>query len=265
MKFCVLGSGSKGNSTFIEAGNTRILIDAGFSGIEVERRLAAVDIDIATLSAILVSHEHGDHIRGVPVLSRRFKLPVYASRAAVEASGHSLSELAGLREIAAGTAFEVGDLAVHPFSVSHDTADPLGFVATNGNCSVGYCTDTGITSRLMQHRLGGCCGLVLECNHDPEMLKNGGYPPHLQQRIRSKVGHLTNQDAASFLAELIHEKLEHVVLAHLSDTNNTPELAWETVEKHLVDCGLPAAGGRHFGLSIARQEGPGEMICLSGG
>ncbi|MEN8142295.1 MAG: MBL fold metallo-hydrolase [Thermodesulfobacteriota bacterium] len=266
MRFCVLGSGSKGNSTFIEAGNTRILIDAGFSGIEVERRLAAVDIDIATLSAILISHEHGDHIRGVGVLSRRFKLPVYASRAAVEASsGDSLSGVAGLCEITAGTAFEIGDLVVHPFSVSHDTVDPLGFVATSGDCSVGYCTDTGIASRLMQHRLGGCSGLVLECNHDPEMLRNGGYPPQLQQRIRGKEGHLTNLEAASFLAELIHEKLEHVVLAHLSDTNNTPELAWETVERHLAECGLPAEGRRHFGLSIASQEGPGEMICLSGG
>ncbi len=263
MRFCVLGSGSKGNSTFIEAGDTRILIDAGFSGIEVERRLAAVDIDIKTISAILVSHEHGDHIRGVPILSRRFKLPVYASRAAVDAAGDSLGGVVELREIAAGNSFEIGGLSVHPFRVSHDTADPLGFVATNGSCSVGYCTDTGITSRLMQHRLGGCSGLVLECNHDPEMLKNGGYPPQLQQRIRSKDGHLTNQDAASFLAELIHDKLEHVVLAHLSDTNNTPELAWETVEKHLAECGLPAEGSRRFGLSIARQEEPGEMISLN--
>ena len=265
MRFCVLGSGSKGNSTFIEAGSTRILIDAGFSGIEVERRLAAVGIDITTISAILVSHEHGDHIRGVPILSRRFKLPVYASRAAVEASGESLSGVVELCEITAGTSFEIGDLAVHPFSISHDTVDPFGFVATNGSCSVGYCTDTGLATRVMQHRLGGCSGLVLECNHDPEMLKNGGYPPHLQQRIRSKSGHLTNLDAAVFLAELIHEKLEHVVLAHLSDTNNTPELAWHTVEKHLDECGLPAADKRHFDLSVARQESPGEMINLRGG
>lgn len=265
MRFCVLGSGSKGNCTFIEAGSTRILIDVGFSGIEVERRLAAVDIDIATISAILVSHEHGDHLRGVPVLSRRFKLPVYATGATVRAAGDTLTRVVEWREISAGTSFAIGELAVHPFSVSHDAADPLGFVAANSGCSVGYCTDTGITSRLMQHRLGGCSGLVLECNHDPEMLRNGGYPPHLQQRIRSKDGHLTNQEAACFLAELVHEGLEHVVLAHLSDTNNTPELAWDTVEKHLVECGLAAAERRRFGISVASQDTPGEMIILGGG
>ena len=264
MRFCVLGSGSKGNSTFIEGGGTRILIDAGFSGIELERRLAAIDVEIKTITAILVTHEHGDHIRGVQVLARRFGIPAFISRAAKSAAGSSLEKVVDWREIEAGRAFPCNDLEIHPFSVSHDTADPLGFVVGCGEHSVGYCTDTGVTSRLMQHRLGGCSGLVLECNHDLEMLKNGGYPPHLQQRIRSKSGHLTNSDAAGFLVGLIHEGLEHVVLAHISETNNTHDLARETVEQHLRDYDLTAAEQRRFRISVARQDVVGEIVVLNG-
>ena len=264
MRFCVLGSGSKGNSTFIEGGGTRILIDAGFSGIELERRLATIDVDIATISAILVTHEHGDHIRGVQVLARRFGMPVFMSRAAKVAAGSKLDKVAGWREIEAGTEFICDDLKIHPFSVSHDTADPLGFVVVHGDRSVGYCTDTGTVSRLMQHRLGGCSGLVLECNHDLEMLKNGSYPPYLQQRIRSKEGHLTNSDAAGFLVNLIHAGLEHVVLAHISETNNTYDKAWKKVEEHLCEYDLTAAEQRRFKVSVAKQDVVGDVICLNG-
>ncbi len=264
MRFCVLGSGSKGNSTFIEGGGTRILIDAGFSGIELERRLAAIDVDIRTISALLVTHEHGDHICGVQVLARRFGLPVFISRAAKEVAGSKLEKVADWHEIVAGQEFRWQDLEIHPFSVSHDTADPLGFVVGHGDRSVGYCTDTGAISRLMQHRLGGCNGLVLECNHDLEMLKNGGYPPWLQQRIRSKDGHLTNSDAAGFLVDLIHGGLEHVVLAHISDTNNTHDLARKTVEEHLREYDLTATEQRRFKVSVARQGVVGEVISLNG-
>jgi phosphoribosyl 1,2-cyclic phosphodiesterase len=264
MRFILLGSCSKGNSNFIEGGGTRILIDAGFSGIEVERRLAAIDVDIASISALLVTHEHSDHIGGVQVLARRFSLPVFISRAAKEVAGSKLEKVADWHEIVAGQEFSWNDLEIHPFSVSHDTADPLGFVVGHGDRSVGYCTDTGTISRLMQHRLGGCNGLVLECNHDLEMLKNGGYPPWLQQRIRSKDGHLTNSDAAGFLVDLIHGGLEHVVLAHISDTNNTHDLARKTVEEHLREYDLTAAEQHRFKISVAEQDVVGEVISLNG-
>lgn len=264
MRFCVLGSGSKGNATFVEAGETRILIDAGFSGIEVERRLAAIEIDIATISALLVTHEHGDHIRGVQVLSRRYSLPVYVSKSTREAAGKSLANIFEWRPIEAGSAFGHRNLLVHPFAVSHDAVDTLGFVVSHQGCSIGYCTDTGSISRLMRHHLGGCNGLVLECNHDPEMLKKGGYPPQLQQRIRSKSGHLTNTDAARFLVELIHDGLERVVLAHISETNNCHDLARTTVEGVLQEYDLAAEVRRGFSVSLARQDRVGELFCLSG-
>ncbi|MFO7606801.1 MAG: MBL fold metallo-hydrolase [Desulfurivibrionaceae bacterium] len=263
MRFCVLGSGSRGNATFVEAGGTRILIDAGFSGVEVERRLAAIDIDIATISALLVTHEHGDHIRGVQVLSRRYSLPVYVSRPTREAAGKSLARIFEWRPIEAGLSFSHRELTIHPFAVCHDAVDTLGFVVGNAGCSLGYCTDTGSISHLISHQLGGCNGLVLECNHDPEMLKNGGYPPSLQQRIRSKSGHLTNNDAARLLVALIHGGLKHVVLAHVSETNNSHDLARTTVEGHLREYDLSAEKPCGFSLSVARQDTVGELLSLA--
>ncbi|MCK4837487.1 MAG: MBL fold metallo-hydrolase [Desulfobulbaceae bacterium] len=262
MKFSVLGSGSKGNATYVEAGGTRILVDAGFSGIEVERRLADIGIDINTISALLVTHEHGDHIRGIQVLSRRYSLPVYVSKATLAAAGKSLAKIVEWRPISAGQVFKHQDLTIHPFAVSHDAVATLGFVVSNNGCSVGYCTDTGAITHLMRHHLGGCNGLVLECNHDLEMLKNGGYPPHLQQRIRSKSGHLTNSDAARFLVDLIHDGLEHVVLAHISETNNTHDLARATVERHLQEYDLTAEERCRFTVSVARQDKAGGVVSL---
>lgn len=264
MRFCVLGSGSKGNATYVEAGGVALLIDAGFSGVEIERRLAALGIAVESLAAILVTHEHGDHLRGVQALARRYKLPVLVSRATRAAAGPLLAKIDDWREIAAGQDCEFRGLRIHPFAVSHDAADTVGFVIAHAGRTLGYCTDTGSVSRLMHHRLSGCHGLVLECNHDLEMLKNGGYPPALQQRIRSKEGHLTNSDAARFLIELIHDGLEHVVLAHISETNNTHALALATVQEHLRQhasaCGEPC----RFAVSVAHQERVGELISLAG-
>jgi phosphoribosyl 1,2-cyclic phosphodiesterase len=262
MRFCVLGSGSKGNATLVEAAGTRLLLDAGFSGVEIERRLAAIGVEGASLSAILVSHEHGDHLRGVQILARRFNLPVLVTRATRAAAGLELSRIDEWLEIAPGRSLSFRDLEIHPFSVSHDAAEPLGFVIRHRDLAFGYCTDTGTVSRLMRHRLSGCHGLVLECNHDLEMLKNGGYPPPLQQRIRSQEGHLTNHDAASFLVELIHDGLEHVVLAHISETNNTPELALATVTERLREYAGASGEPCRIVVSLAHQDRVGELVCL---
>jgi len=261
MRICVLGSGSKGNATYIESAGAAILIDNGFSGREVEKRLAAIGASGAGLSAILVTHEHGDHVRGVGVLSRKWRLPVFANRETVAAAGELLGRLHDLREISTGTPFTTGDLRVHPFAVSHDAADPMGFVVANGNWRVGYCTDTGTVSRLMRQRLSGCDCLILESNHDPELLRNGPYPPALQQRVRSKTGHLANQTAADFLAELDHAHLQHVCLAHLSAANNRPELALrvaaEVLRRPASDANRPPF------LSVAHQDRVGHCFVLS--
>ncbi len=255
MRFCVLGSGSKGNATYVAVGDTAILIDGGLSGIELHRRLAAIGVDSSSLSAIFLTHEHTDHVRGVPVFSRRGRLPVFANPATFAAAGDNLNKLHAYREFSTGTSLQYHDLCIHPFSVSHDTADPVGFVISDGRHSLGYCTDTGMVSRLMRYRLAVCHGLILECNHDPEILKNGPYPPYLKQRVRGNKGHLANDDAADLLREIRHDKLEHVVLAHLSDTNNRPEIAEAVACQALGD-------GRQSRISVARQNRPGELVIL---
>jgi phosphoribosyl 1,2-cyclic phosphodiesterase len=256
MQFCVLGSGSKGNTTYVASGDTAILIDAGFSGVEIQRRLAAIGVDFSAIDAILVTHEHNDHIRGVPVLSRRGQLPVYANRGTMEA-GSSLIDLHRFHEFETGAPFQIKDLHVHPFAVCHDTRDPVGFVITDDRCSLGYCTDTGRITRLIHHRLTGCQGLILESNHDPELLKNGPYPLFLKQRVAGKEGHLANHEAAAFLRELVHDHLSHVVLAHLSETNNLPSKAREASL-----AALPS-NGHNLQLIIANQNTPTPMISLN--
>lgn len=262
MRLCVLGSGSKGNSTYIECGQTRILIDGGFSGVETERRLQSIGVDIAELSAILVTHEHGDHIRGVAVLSRKCKLPVYINEPTFNAAQKDLNSLHAVHHFETGCSFPFQDINIHPFSISHDAADPVGFIIEDGRFKIGYCTDTGAISKMMRHRLAGCHGLVLESNHDPVLLKQGPYPPSLQQRVRSKTGHLANDEAARFVRELVHEQLFHVVLAHISDTNNRPEMVREAIRVEMAEA-FP--GDCQPSISLARQDRAGRLIDLQCG
>jgi phosphoribosyl 1,2-cyclic phosphodiesterase len=259
MRFCVLGSGSKGNCTYVEAGGTAVLIDAGFSGREIERRLAAIGVDPASLTALLLTHEHSDHLRGAAVLSRRLRIPVFANSATFDAAGRGLDRLYGHQEFAAGVSFHFRDLTIHPFSISHDAADPVGFLVADQHFTLGYCTDTGTVSRLIAHRLAGCHALVLESNHDPEMLRAGPYPLPLQQRVRSKTGHLANDTAADLLQGLLHDRLEQVVLAHISETNNRPELVMAAARQVLA-----GAGGRLPRITLGWQDRPGKLLHLSG-
>jgi phosphoribosyl 1,2-cyclic phosphodiesterase len=225
MQFSVLGSGSRGNSVYIEEGKTGILIDNGFSGKELAARLRAIGRTLEHISAICITHEHNDHVLGAGVISRRCRASVYANAGTVAGAEKKMGKAHRLVEFATGDELAIGDLQVRSFAISHDTADPVGFVISNGSEYLGYCTDTGKVSKLMELRLARCHGLILEFNHNLEMLKNGPYPLALQQRVRSSQGHLNNEDAALFLKNLIHPKLRVAVLAHLSETNNTPELA----------------------------------------
>lgn len=261
MRFCVLGSGSKGNATYLESGETRILIDAGMSGIELQRRLATIGVELLEIDVILVTHEHNDHVHGVGVLSRRAKIPVYANPATFSAASRIVGKLSSFNEFETGASFQIRNLEIHPFSISHDAQDPVGFRISDGRVSFGYCTDTGKVSQLIRHRLASCKGLVLESNHDIEMLQNGTYPPYLKQRIRSNQGHLDNEEASLFLKELLHEKLEHVVLAHLSEENNDPEIAYHAAMAALDN--NPDCKEMDLRISVADQKSVGELICLS--
>ena len=251
---CVLASGSKGNATYVSNGRTSILIDAGLSGKELQRRMADKGLDPASLDAILVSHEHTDHIRGVGIMSRRFGLPVHISESTFQVSRTVLGKLKDVRPFDCGRSFSVGDFAIHPFSISHDAADPAGFTLRCNGTKVGVATDLGIATGVVENHLAACDALILEANHDPQMLIDGPYPWHLKQRIRSRSGHLSNEDAALLLETLIHERLAHVILAHLSEENNSPGKARQTVET-VVD-------GHCTALHVASQTAGTGVIRL---
>ncbi len=254
MLFSVLGSGSGGNCVYIEEGETALLIDAGFSGKEIVRRLKSCGKDTSKIKALCLTHEHGDHICGAGVISRKLKIPVYANPGTLKKGAKHLGKPHKRCEFSTGDTFTIGSLEVRSFRISHDTADPVGYVISSGDNSIGYLTDTGKTSHLMLRRLAGCNALILEFNHDPDMLKNGSYPAELQQRVRSSRGHLSNKDAANFLQQVQQEgKLRHLVLAHISAKNNTKELAEEAAK---------AVAGKGVAIHIGLQNEPLPIISL---
>ncbi|MCD6527681.1 MAG: MBL fold metallo-hydrolase [Desulfuromonas sp.] len=227
MRICQLASGSKGNSIYIESEKTRILIDAGLSALQISIRLAAIGVEADSLDAVFVTHEHSDHSRGLGPLSRRHKVPIYLH----PATHAALPKLGSIQErfFEVGGAITFQDLEVHPFPITHDAAAPVGFVVETTEGKIGVATDMGVATRLVQNRLQQCRALVLETNHDEEMLRDGPYPWELKQRIRSQHGHLSNSDGAALLEQLIWDGLQAIFLAHLSETNNTPQLAEQSI------------------------------------
>lgn len=251
---CVLASGSRGNAVYIDDGNTAILIDAGLSGVEIQRRMGKKGLDPNHLDAILVSHEHSDHIKGVGVISRRFDLPVYINDGTRQATGKKLGKLIEVVPFTCGHSFVVNSLAIHPFSISHDAEDPTGFTIGCNGRKIGVATDLGIVTSVVKTHLTACDILILEANHDPQMLIEGPYPWPLKQRIQSRSGHLSNEDTANLLKELWHDNLSHVVLAHLSEENNTPEKAIHSVE--------PVLNGANVEIHVASQESGSCVLTL---
>jgi phosphoribosyl 1,2-cyclic phosphodiesterase len=243
MKIHVLASGSAGNCALLEAGGARLLIDAGLSGAELERRIAAVGADVRDLAGILITHEHADHVRGAGILARRHRIPVYLTRGTHEAERRHLGELPAFTHIEPGREFELGGLRVRPFSTPHTRqggglAEPVAYVFFHGETKAGYATDLGHPTGLMAQHLAGCRLLVLEFNHDPAMLVNGPYPWPVKQWIKGQGGHLSNEQAARLLERVLHDGLEALVLAHLSETNNTPALARRAAHEMLERCRL---------------------------
>ncbi len=259
-RITVLASGSKGNCVLFESNGTALLFDAGFSARELVRRMRCVGFEPDSLSAIFISHEHTDHVAGAGVLSRTYGLPIYATDGTLGAASRFLGKAHETRTIRSGVAVRLGGVTVKPFSTTHDVAEPVGFVveSAGGACRVGICTDLGVATRLVAAELSGANYLVLESNHDPALLRDGPYPWALKQRISSRHGHLSNRQAAGLLADLAHEGLEGVILAHLSEKNNDPVLAEETARRALDE-----AGFSHVPLRAARQETPLEPVEIS--
>ncbi|MDO3379864.1 MBL fold metallo-hydrolase [Geoalkalibacter halelectricus] len=257
MRVCLIASGSKGNAVYLESRESRILIDAGLSARELTRRLALIGVEGADLDAILVSHEHGDHVRGVGPLSRRHGLPVHICPQTCRASP-ALGILPHLQEFDAGEIFSCRDLRVESFPLTHDAVQPVGYVIESRAGKVGIATDLGIATRLVRERLRGCRVLILEANHDETLLRDGPYPWHLKQRIRGNHGHLSNSACAELLGELLWEGLEAVFLAHLSETNNRAELALSAAQRVLDGQTIC-----HPQLIVGRQDAPSLCVALT--
>lgn len=247
LRFASLGSGSKGNATLVEVGRTRLLLDCGFSVVELERRLARCDLDPSQLSGILVTHEHADHVGGVARLSRKYALPVWLTPGTL--AGCPDPDFARIELLNAHECFSIGDIALEPFPVPHDAREPCQFVFGDGVRRLGVLTDVGHITPHIQQSLDDCEGLLLECNYDPDMLAVGPYPPALKARVGGRYGHLANGQAAGLLANIGLEKLQHLIVMHISENNNRPELALEA---------LAAVTGAGEGIEVAcQQEGFG--------
>jgi phosphoribosyl 1,2-cyclic phosphodiesterase len=238
LRICVLASGSSGNCTYVGSEMTGLLLDAGISAREIARRLEAIGVGVAHIQGVCVSHEHADHTSGLPVLCRRHGLPVYINSATMEVLAAD-NDMHGIqwRVFSTGSAFQIGDLVVEPFSVPHDAMDPVGFVVSHNGAQVGVATDVGMVTALLRERLRRCRALVVEANHDEHLLENSKRPWYLKQRIRGRQGHLSNRGAAEVLAEIAGAELEQVFLAHLSQECNTCQLALKTVTEHLQKAG----------------------------
>ena len=223
IRFAILGSGSKGNSTLIEHRGTRLLVDCGFNAREAVARLERLGVEPESINAILVTHEHSDHLGGVARLARRLKAPVYMTHGTYAA--WTDREVPAVVRFSPHQNFTVGELEVQPYPVPHDAREPCQYVLAAAGRRIGILSDAGHVTPHMRAVLGGCDALMLECNHDPELLRIGPYTPALKRRVGGDRGHLSNQQAAGLLRGLEIAKLQHLVLTHLSETNNTPQHA----------------------------------------
>jgi phosphoribosyl 1,2-cyclic phosphodiesterase len=229
VRFASLGSGSQGNALLVEVNATRLLLDCGFALSETVRRLARLGLSPRDLSAIVVTHEHEDHIGGVARFARKHGVPVWLTSGTLRGLETLFDIDIDLRLIRGYGAFAVGDVQVEPFPVPHDAREPAQYVFSDGARRLGVLTDAGHVTVHMQRCLSGCDALVLECNHDPDLLRAGDYPDRLKTRIASRFGHLDNASAGALLAGIDRSRLQHVVAAHLSQSNNRPDLARESL------------------------------------
>lgn len=255
LRLCILGSGSSGNCTYVASDSTAILIDAGLSARDIAGRLGKIGAALDRVHGVCVSHEHSDHIAGLKTLNSRHEIALFANEGTIQ----SLRNTKDLADIAwqkfhTGSAFTIGDLTVDPFSVSHDASEPVGFVVTNGSTSIGVVTDIGMPTALVRERLKKCTALVVESNHDEEMLQNSKRPWQLKQRISGRQGHLSNARAAQMLAEIASPQLQRVFLAHLSSECNRQDIAWRATRD-----ALQRAGHTHITISMTFPDSVSEV------
>jgi phosphoribosyl 1,2-cyclic phosphodiesterase len=263
MRVCTIGSGSSGNCVYVGSGETHLLIDAGISGKRIEQGLNEIGLSTKDIDAVLVTHEHTDHIQGLGVISRRAGLPIYTAERTYDEivrCGKAGKIPEGLfNKISADETFSIGDIDIHSFSTSHDAADPLGFRFESGGHSFAVATDLGCYNDYIIRQLEKLDGILIESNHDVRMLEAGAYPYFLKQRILSDTGHLSNEEAGHLLENILHGGLKNIILGHLSKENNYPLLALQTVCSEIDSGETPYSSG-DFRIEIAKRDMPGALI-----
>lgn len=261
-KFCSLYSGSSGNSLLVQTSNTKILIDAGESAKKISDALSLVGIDINDLDAILVTHEHTDHTKGLGTLSKKYNIPVYANTKTWDAMPQQSAKIleSNKKYFNPYKKFDIGDLKINPFEIPHDAANPCGFNIFYGNKKISIATDIGHMSSEVIHKLEDSSFILLESNYDPNVLKCSKYPYLLKERIAGPNGHLPNNEAGKTISYLINSGLERVMLGHLSKENNFPELAYKTVVDELIENKFDE---NSISINIANRFTPSPIIDLS--
>jgi phosphoribosyl 1,2-cyclic phosphodiesterase len=261
----VLASGSRGNTAIVESSNARILVDAGISCRETFKRMKSLGRNPHSISAVLITHEHSDHIYGLATLAKKLSVPVFMTGATHQAWARSLRddsgqlpEIAKLEIFCAGRSFQIADITVTPFTIPHDAADPVGFTFRVEGTKIAIATDLGYIPASVRDHLRGCDVLVLESNHDLEMLRAGSYPWSVKQRVMSRVGHLSNESLAEFFAQDYDGGASYILLAHLSEENNHPEIARQAAEKALG----PQRTLLNNRVMLAAQGAPTETVRL---
>ncbi|SHH96078.1 Phosphoribosyl 1,2-cyclic phosphodiesterase [Clostridium collagenovorans DSM 3089] len=261
MKFCPLYSGSSGNSIFVASDKSRILIDAGLSGKTIEAGLKSIEETCEKIDGIFITHEHSDHIKGVGILSRKYDIPIYANELTWKAMDTKIGKVKEHNiKIMDGSYVEVGDLQIVSHGISHDAADPVGYSVYSKEKKATIATDLGYFSEDVKKAVYDADIVLLESNHDIEMVKFGPYPYPLKKRILSEVGHLSNDACGKAIVEIMNDKPKHIVLGHLSKTNNYPDLAYKTVENILVEEGINI--GKEIYLTMAERDKPSKYIEL---
>ena len=258
VQLTILGSGSAGNASYVETDETRVLVDAGFSARQIRQRLASIGRTPENLAAILITHEHSDHISGLAGLAEKLRIPVYCNRATMEEIQRTIGGNLEFRLFVTGASFDVGDIAVDTFSIPHDAQDPVGFLLRTSAGNLGFATDLGHVTRLVHERIRTANVLLLEANHDVKMLQDCERRPwSLKQRILSRHGHLSNEAAADCAADIMTAGLRHLYLGHLSRDCNKPELAFNVVQKRLGQI-----GATHVQLALTAQSTPCPTLRL---
>ncbi len=248
MKACTLASGSSGNSLFIQTKSSKILVDAGISLRQIKARLKRLDVDLSELDAVIISHEHSDHAMSIPKIEN----PTYVASATTDLWKDKVKNL---YEFSTGFSFSIKDVLITPFSVPHDALDPVGFTIETDHKKLGIVTDIGTATSLVKERLKGSNILIIEFNHDEHILRESHYPWEIKQRIMSRLGHLSNAQAANLFGSLVHDDLSYLLLAHLSETNNRYDVALSAASSV-----IEKSGADHIGISIAPRKGLGEVL-----